>query len=99
MVVLDDSAVKWRIKRCEELCDVVAILSELSTSVLKDEEHHLNCLISHRNPVTVCLNGFGGFQAPTDEELKVTNTLGAFIFMQSGIMAGEDVVEVNGLSR
>ena len=32
------------------------------------------------------------------EELKVADTLGAFLFMQSGIMAGEDMVEVDGTS-
>ena len=33
-----------------------------------------------------------------DEELKVANMLGAFLFMRSGIMAGKDVVEVDGTS-
>ena len=98
-VVLDDPAVKWCIERCEELCDVVSVLSELHTSVLKDEEHRLNHLIPCRNPVTVCFDGLGGFQAPTDEELEVADTLSAFLFMRSGIMAGEDVVKVNSMSR
>ena len=99
MVILDDSAVKRCIERREELCDVASILSELHTSVLKDEERCLNRLIPHRNPVTVHFNGLGGFRVPTDEELEVANMLGAFLFMQSGIMAGEDVVEVNSMSR
>ena len=43
-------------------------------------------------------NGLGGFRAPADEELEVADMLGAFLFMQSGIMAGEDVVEVDGTS-
>ena len=60
-VVLDDPAVKWCVKRCEELCDVASILSELCTSVLKDEECHLNRLIPCRNPVTVRFNGLGRF--------------------------------------
>ena len=60
-VVLDDPAVKWCVKRCEELCDVASILSELRTSVLKDEECHLNRLIPCRNPVTVRFNGLGRF--------------------------------------
>ena len=97
-VVLDDPAVKWCIERCEELCDVVSILSELHTSVLKDEERRFNHLIPRRNPVTVRFDSLGGFRVSTDEELKVADTLGAFLFMQSGIMAGKDVVEVDGTS-
>ena len=97
-VILDDPAVKWCIERREELCDVASVLSELHTSVLKDEEHRFNRLIPHRNPVTVHFDGLGGFQAPTDEELEVADTLGAFLFMRSGIMAGKDVVEVDGTS-
>ena len=92
-VVLDDPAVKWCVKRCEELCDVVSVLS-----VLKDEERHFNRLIPCRNPVTAHFDGLGGFQAPTDEELEVADTLSAFLFMGSGIMAGKDVVEVDGMS-
>ena len=97
-VVLDDPAVKWCVERCEELCDVASILSELRTSVLKDEERCFNRLILCRNPVTMHFDGLGGFRAPADEELEVANTLGAFLFMRSGIMAGEDVVEVDGTS-
>ena len=80
-VVLDDPAVKWCVERHEELCDVASVLSELCTSVLKDEEHRFNHLIPRRNPVTVCFDGLGGFRAPADEELKVADTLGAFLFM------------------
>ena len=69
-----------------------------SVPLLKDEEHHFNHLIPCRNPVTVHFDGLGGFQAPTDEELKVADMLSAFLFMGSGIMAGEDVVEVDGTS-
>lgn len=47
----------------------------------------------------MCLNGFSGFQATTDEELKVSNVLSVFLFMQCGVMTGKDMVKVNGLSR
>ena len=80
-VILDDPAVKWCVERCEELCDVASVLSELHTSVLKDEERCFNRLIPCRDPVTVHFDGLGGFQAPTDEELEVADTLGAFLFM------------------
>ena len=66
--------------------------------MLKDEERHFNRLIPCRNPVTVHFDGLGGFQAPTDEELEVADMLSVFPFMGSGIMAGEDVVEVDGTS-
>ena len=78
---------------------MVTILPEFCCSVLKDEEHHLNHLIPYRNSVTMCLNGFSGFQATTDEELKVSNVLSVFLFMQCGVMTGKDMVKVNGLSR
>ena len=80
-VVLDDPAVKWCVERREELCDVVSVLSELRTSVLKDEECHFNRLIPCRDPVTVRFDGLGGFRAPADEELDVADMLGAFLFM------------------
>ena len=65
MVVLDDPAVKWCIKRREELCDVASVLSELRTSVLKDKERCFNRLIPRRNPVTMRFNCLGG-QEETD---------------------------------
>ena len=43
-------------------------------------------------------DSLGGFQASADEELEVADMLGAFLFMRSGIMAGEDVVKVDGTS-
>ena len=47
----------------------------------------------------MCFDGLGGFRASADEELEVADTLSAFVFIQSGIMAGEDMVEVDGTSR
>ena len=81
MVVLDDPAVKWCVERCEELCDVASVHSELCTSVLKDEERRFNRLIPRRNPVTVRFDSLGGSRAPADEELEVADMLGAFLFM------------------
>ena len=75
----------------------MAIVSEFGGSVLKDKERCFDSLIPHGNPVAMCFNRFGGPWV-TDNKLDLSNMLGALLLMRGRVVAGKDVIEIDGLS-
>ena len=76
---------------------MAAIVPKFGGSVLEDKERCFDGLIPRRNPVAVCFNRFSG-PCAADDKLDLTDMLGALLFMRGRVVAGKDVVEIDGAS-
>jgi hypothetical protein len=66
--------------------------------VREDEGSGINSLIPSDDPLPVSVDNPGWF-GRSDDELKLSDVLGAAIIMGNRILTGEDMVEVDGTPR